>query len=77
MKVRVREMGFWNGHRVRPGAVIDVPEGRKVPAWCAPLDAVQAPAARRGRPRKEPATLSQIDEVRASFIDVMQESDDA
>ena len=73
MKVRAKEIGFWAGHRVRPGKVFDVPEGT-VRSWFEPLDG--AAPAKPVKKRREPEALSQIEATRASFLDVMQEKAD-
>lgn len=38
MKIKAVEMGILNGSRVRPGKVVDLPDGLKVPAWAVALD---------------------------------------
>lgn len=60
MKVRATQAAFFDGRRVRPGELLDVPDALKA-AWFAPADVV-APAApvRPVRKREAPVSLSQL-----------------
>jgi hypothetical protein len=44
MKAEALEMGIWNGSRVRPGTVIDWPDGAKLPKWLKPLEEGKSPS---------------------------------
>lgn len=60
MEVIAIKPAFFNGHRVRVGAELDIPENTKG-SWFAPKDSTKAKAAKDSTKAKanEPRTLSQ------------------
>lgn len=57
-KVVALSIGFFQGTRVRPGTVIEVPDDFKG-SWVGPVDA-PAPAPKAKPARSEPRTLSEM-----------------
>lgn len=55
-KVVALSMGFYQGFRVRPGTVIEVPDNFKG-SWVGPVD---APAPAPAKPKAAPRTLSEL-----------------
>lgn len=55
-KVVATSIGFFNGARVRPGTVIEVPDDFKG-SWVGPVD---APAPAPAKPKAAPRTLSEL-----------------
>jgi len=71
MKLLVKEMMFRDGSRVRPGTVIDWPDGDKVPPCC---EQVNSDGTQRQKPNpkpKQPDTLSGIAKANqtTTFVD--------
>ena len=76
MKVRAKEMGFYNGSRIRAGVVFELLEGHKPAKWMEVVDADAAPAVAvepakvRGKPgpkpkAKEPETFAELNAHKA------------
>lgn len=66
MRVKVTKMAFYNGGRVRPGDVINVPDGTKA-KWFEPVaEKVEKPAAAPVKPKgkapaKEPEPSGEVE----------------
>lgn len=76
MKVIALKPGFYNGGRVRPGAVFDVEDGEKA-GWFAPLEEHKAKAESKPKGKTQQAALSQLGkEAPKSMTDVMAKGAD-
>jgi hypothetical protein len=70
MKVVASTMAFYNGARVRPGAVVEVPDNFRA-SWFKPVGSPEAKAVRAPKAKPEPKSLSELNkETGASFVDV-------
>jgi len=70
MKVVATQMAFYNGVRVRPGAVVEVPDTYKA-SWFAKLDTAAAKAPKGAKAKDETKALSELTgEGAKSFADV-------
>lgn len=62
MKVRATELGFFNGNRVRPGAIFEIPNTMKMPKWAEPAS---NPAPEVEQSGNKPVALSELAKVTA------------
>lgn len=62
MKVRATELGFYNGSRVRPGAIFEIPDTMKMPRWAEPAS---NPAPEKEDTTNKPVALSELAKVTA------------
>lgn len=73
MRVKVIKLAFYNGGRVKPGDVINVPDGTKA-KWFEPIvEKVEKPAAAPAKPRgkspaKEPEPSGEVEGEGADFL---------
>lgn len=63
MKVRAKQLGFYKGNRIRPGAVFDIAEGEKLGKWMEPVTGASVVEKVAG---DEPATFSELNATEVS-----------
>lgn len=69
MKVIAIKAAFFNGARVRQGAVLEIPDKTKG-SWFAPVDSETGKAAKNpGKQKEEPKTLSEVAKGGQSFVE--------